>query len=1145
MVIVPDRSDMPDSGGGYALIWSHKGGEIVMPQQDETPKEKDVDQAKEKDVDQAVEKGATDRRKFLKASAAAGVGALGLASITLNGSAGQTRVQQSSATILPSATPLPSITPPPLTSTSSQPENWGEPMVWRVGDWIGQQLDLNAVYHSAPLAVLGFSPFAPNANPNLNPDGTDLLFSFSGIAPGPTVRMRGDETFYLKLRNLLPLNAGTSDVPFPDDSYEDGFFTLEIDDWCLGEHLNGVHSTHTTNIHTHGLHVRPGQNPDGPHSDNIYLRIIPLADWAKRQASDDPKCNFLQDFELVAQADYEFRLGNVGAFMADPRWMADPKNAAIAKALKYDTADAGFAPYPHPDGTFWYHPHPHGATFWQVTAGMAGFLIVEGVTDDAIRRALAPPPPTGTPDSAEESPFYAVPSNDSELPYGPYNFRERLMFLQRIKVKASGGVDPDAPKPGKRSVNNTAFQPIVNGTTQILNITMTPKTVERWRFLNGGVDAYGYFQIYILKGDWQTIQFAGDTETNSPSYGQLTADPYDAENPTKLQLPVTDEQLAPSAVPYYLLAFDGITLVNDPNAYVSSDGTVNHRYMNPITNDLTDMGDVRYTFQKIDIANGDAAVILAVANRADVLFKAPDVPDGETDVYTIVARNWGLVSDKIASSICTSATGEPSGVGSGTFPADTVLARVYVSNSSSGDEPSEDPLQLIFDDLASDKSPVQPYLRPVLDEELELSEAEKSIRYKPEPTNEGKLTKLKGPWYRKRLVTYSGWGGGYPAQGSIRNPLPNLPTKGDNAPNQADYTPVKISPLLTATHTMAIDGFKFNPDLSVHTMNLNTAEEWVLQNCSMVLFGDTSQNNIDPRVGGGFGPKDQQFQSSEAFLVRDASGPTPETGTPLYPVKNAVDHPFHIHQNPIWITEVWVAKANADAETGEVTLEKIANWKPRWQDVVHIPRNGGRVVFRSRFWDFLGRYVNHCHLLLHEDNGMMEPIEVIDEGGSRPIDQGDSPNVITKEDPLTRGIEYNIDGSVEQVIGNLANYAVAPFIGLTDTGDNRDKKNWSSPPDQHVVTLIQSPTNQPDSTDNIALDVWPQVSSRLDCFKQNQTALDTNRLPVNPIVGRSKFPEQQQQGLGNIEDFAEATVPVPTPTITPTPSPTPEPTSTP
>ncbi len=51
--------------------------------------------------------------------------------------------------------------------------------------------------------------------------------------------------------------------------------------------------------------------------------------------------------------------------------------------------------------------------------------------------------------------------------------------------------------------------------------------------------------------------------------------------------------------------------------------------------------------------------------------------------------------------------------------------------------------------------------------------------------------------------------------------------------------------------------------------------------------------------------------------------------------------------------------------------------EPRWADVAWIPRNVGRVVFRSRFVDFEGEYVNHCHILLHEDHGMMQRVTVV------------------------------------------------------------------------------------------------------------------------------------------------------------------------
>ena len=45
-------------------------------------------------------------------------------------------------------------------------------------------------------------------------------------------------------------------------------------------------------------------------------------------------------------------------------------------------------------------------------------------------------------------------------------------------------------------------------------------------------------------------------------------------------------------------------------------------------------------------------------------------------------------------------------------------------------------------------------------------------------------------------------------------------------------------------------------------------------------------------------------------------------------------------------------------------------------DTVSIPR-GGRVVFRSRFADYTGMWVNHCHILMHEDHGMMQAVAVV------------------------------------------------------------------------------------------------------------------------------------------------------------------------
>ena len=83
------------------------------------------------------------------------------------------------------------------------------------------------------------------------------------------------------------------------------------------------------------------------------------------------------------------------------------------------------------------------------------------------------------------------------------------------------------------------------------------------------------------------------------------------------------------------------------------------------------------------------------------------------------------------------------------------------------------------------------------------------------------------------------------------------------------------------------------------------------------------------------------------------------------------DHPFHIHINPIWVLRIDVPDENGN-------LHNVLP-QPMWMDTVAIPRNGGRVVFRTRFDDFVGKWVNHCHVLLHEDNGMMQEVECTDD----------------------------------------------------------------------------------------------------------------------------------------------------------------------
>ena len=71
------------------------------------------------------------------------------------------------------------------------------------------------------------------------------------------------------------------------------------------------------------------------------------------------------------------------------------------------------------------------------------------------------------------------------------------------------------------------------------------------------------------------------------------------------------------------------------------------------------------------------------------------------------------------------------------------------------------------------------------------------------------------------------------------------------------------------------------------------------------------------------------------------------------------DHVFHIHINPFQLTQV----------NGESVAEPI------WLDTVILP-HGGSITFRTRFLDFTGKYVLHCHMMNHEELGMMQVVEV-------------------------------------------------------------------------------------------------------------------------------------------------------------------------
>jgi len=126
-----------------------------------------------------------------------------------------------------------------------------------------------------------------------------------------------------------------------------------------------------------------------------------------------------------------------------------------------------------------------------------------------------------------------------------------------------------------------------------------------------------------------------------------------------------------------------------------------------------------------------------------------------------------------------------------------------------------------------------------------------------------------------------------------------------------------------------------------------------------------SENN----TAGTFFINGKQF-SNGAPLLTAKLGTTEE-----WTIKNVTQefHPFHIHVNDFQIMSV--------------------NGKPydalSLQDTVPLPI-GGEIVIRMRFIDYVGKYVFHCHILAHEDAGMMAAIAVTEDGKPPSIDQQDA-----------------------------------------------------------------------------------------------------------------------------------------------------------
>lgn len=837
-------------------------------------------------------------------------------------------------------------------------ESWQEPWTWRPEHWPDASLELNVVQNQNP----GVSPSPGNPTP--------AIFSFNGSSPGPTVRVRADGSLRVKVRNTLGLNhqdtqvgpypdpvdvtpatrekvcaqldqpVARAGIPFTNERCNAAFFPEELLEviggetrpgWSLKGHMNGQHATRVTNLHTHGLHVQPEVNDDGTHSDNVLLRILPRADWEARKNSSYTDLHTLGANEHVGELDYKMELG----------WERDG------------------VPMSHPPGTHWYHPHPHGATHEQVSAGMAGFLIVEGDVDEAINRAM-----TGE----------AWP--DSEVKTGPFDYRERLMFIQRAAI---GSFDLNAG----RGRNELRFPPFVaiNGVREPAVTHMRPGSVERWRVLNGSVDGAGTKRFMVLEGQFVQRQ---------NRIWRVVVEGSGPEATRRLEA-VSEQDIEDAKVPLYQLSFDGLTLVTDEGGAVRhavrdlsvrNAGTLNPFALPPEEGETDAAASLRAL--EACYRDGDSLrrafvrpneVYLGNANRSDVFFKAPIDTAGR--IFTIFAKEAHIQADNLQRTLQVRLR-RPQAIPRRPM-FDVVVGYIGVQGPpvAGGD----------FDvmSLSDVLPPVPPLLQPVREEELRV------------PQDEARRRGIPAGSARTRVVGYSGTGGAdFPFV-----PLPDGYADAHPELENLFWGTHEEIPILLAnlTRTMAINAdfdLAKNPDPAISRkfmphdpggsrMLIDTAEEWVLYNTSQMLWAHTDRERF---------PQPGSYQTHfTSYPITRAQGQRRfAEDTEFRITARGTDHPFHIHINPMWVLRIDAPDENGD-------LHNILP-QPQWMDTVQIPRNGGRVVFRSRFEDFVGTWVHHCHILLHEDMGMMQTVEC--------VDRAEDANY----NPRTRVASHDVEASV-------------------------------------------------------------------------------------------------------------------------------------
>jgi FtsP/CotA-like multicopper oxidase with cupredoxin domain len=94
-------------------------------------------------------------------------------------------------------------------------------------------------------------------------------------------------------------------------------------------------------------------------------------------------------------------------------------------------------------------------------------------------------------------------------------------------------------------------------------------------------------------------------------------------------------------------------------------------------------------------------------------------------------------------------------------------------------------------------------------------------------------------------------------------------------------------------------------------------------------------------------------------------------------------HPFHIHVNPFQILAILDPQGRdvSGPETLPGADPQYRGFRGMWKDTVWVEQ-GYTLKMRTRYQRYIGEFVLHCHILDHEDQGMMQNVAIVLPGGT-------------------------------------------------------------------------------------------------------------------------------------------------------------------